>query len=145
VVLTRPRELTRKQLRELALALDEGGYTEQNLRTAWRDATNQDIAATIVGYIRQAALGEPLLPYEERVQRAVKRILAGRAWTQPQRQWLERIGQQMIRETLVDRDALDAGQFRAAAGGFRRLNKIFDDRLDQVLGELHDEVWRDAG
>ncbi len=145
VVLTRPRELTRKQLRELALALDEGGYTEQTLRTAWRDATNQDIAATIVGHIRQAALGEPLVPYEERVWRAVKRILSSRAWTQPQRQWLERIGQQMIRETLVDRDALDAGQFRTAAGGFRRLDRIFDDRLEQVLGELHDEVWRDAG
>lgn len=73
------------------------------------------------------------------------RILASRAWTQPQRQWLEPIGQQMIRETLVDRDALDAGQFRTAAGGFKRLNKIFDDQLEQVLGELHDEVWRDAG
>jgi type I restriction enzyme R subunit len=145
VVLTRPRDLTRKQLRELALALDESGYTEQSLRTAWRDTTNQDIAATIIGHIRQAALGEPLLPYEERVRRAVKRILASRAWTPPQRQWLERIGQQMIRHTLVDHDALDDGQFRAAAGGFRRLNRIFEDRLDQVLSELHDEVWRDAG
>lgn len=144
VVLTRPRELTRKQLRELALALDANGYTEQNLRTAWRDTTNQDIAASIIGYIRQAALGEPLLPYDERVRRAVTRILGGRAWTQPQRQWLERIGQQMIRETLVDRDAINAEQFRAAAGGFKRLNKIFDGQLDQVLGELHDEVWRES-
>jgi type I restriction enzyme R subunit len=145
VVITRPRDLTRNQLRELALALDGSGYTEQSLRTAWRDATNQDIAATIIGHVRQAALGEPLLPYEERVRRAVKRILASRPWTQPQRQWLERIGQQMIRHTLVDHDALDDGQFRATAGGYRRLNRIFDDQLDQVLGELHDEVWRDAG
>jgi type I site-specific restriction endonuclease len=45
----------------------------------------------------------------------------------------------------VDHDALNDGQFRAAAGGFRHLNRIFDDQLDQDLVELHDEVWRDAG
>ena len=52
-VLTRPRELTRKQLRELVLELDKAGFTETNLATAWREMTNQDIAARIVGYIRQ--------------------------------------------------------------------------------------------
>ena len=36
-VLTRPRELTRKQLRELALELDRAGYSEVNLATAWRE------------------------------------------------------------------------------------------------------------
>ena len=35
-VLTRPRELTRKQLRELALELDKAGYSEANLAIAWR-------------------------------------------------------------------------------------------------------------
>ena len=61
-VLTRPRDLTRKQLRELALELDQAGFTETNSPTAWREMTNQDIAARIVGYIRQAAIGDPLLP-----------------------------------------------------------------------------------
>lgn len=56
-VLTRPRDLTRKQLRELALELDRAGFSEAALATAWREMTNQDIAARIVGYIRQAAVG----------------------------------------------------------------------------------------
>jgi len=49
-MLTRPRELTRKQLRELALELDRAGFSETNLATAWREMTNQDIAARIVGF-----------------------------------------------------------------------------------------------
>ncbi len=53
-VVTRPRELTRKQLRELRIALDQAGFSETNLATAWRDLTNEEIAAGIVGYIRQA-------------------------------------------------------------------------------------------
>jgi hypothetical protein len=48
-VLTRQRELTRKQLRELALTLDKAGFSEANLAVAWREMTNQEIAARIVG------------------------------------------------------------------------------------------------
>ena len=75
-VLTRPRDLTRKQLRELALELDRAGFSEAKLVTAWREMTNQDIAASIVGYIRQAAIGDALLPYDQRVDRALNVILA---------------------------------------------------------------------
>jgi type I restriction enzyme R subunit len=96
-VLTRPRELTRKQLRELALELDKAGFTETGLATAWREMTNQDIAARIVGYIRQAAIGDALVPYDERVDRALNHLLAHLAsapWTTPQRDWLKRIAAQ---------------------------------------------------
>ena len=46
---------------------------------------------------------------------------------------------------LVDRLALDRGEFQAQAGGFIRLNKVFDGKLEQLIGDLADEVWRDAG
>ena len=78
-MLTRPRELTRVQLRDLQLALDQAGYTERNLEVAWREMTNQDIAARIVGFIRQAALGDPLLSYDERVDRALGKIVGSRS------------------------------------------------------------------
>jgi type I site-specific restriction endonuclease len=71
-----PRELTRKQLRELALELDRAGFSEASLAMAWREMTNQDIAARIVGYIRQAAIGDPLVPYNQRVDSALQKILA---------------------------------------------------------------------
>ena len=139
-VMQRPRELTRTELRALRLTLDEAGFTEASLRNAYRDTTNQEVAAGIVGYIRQAALGDPLVPYEERVRRALDRLLASRRWTAPQRQWLARIGKQLVQEVVVDREALNGGQFRAH-GGFDRLNKVFDGQLEAVLGELADGIW----
>ncbi len=144
VVTQRPRELTRKQLKEVELALAAAGYTETNLRTAWLDTTNASIAASILGFIRQAALGDPLVDYDERVDRALKKILARQAWTTPQREWLVRIGKQIKREKIVDREALDAGAF-ASQGGFRHLDKTFDGKLEQVLGDLGDAMWKDAG
>jgi type I restriction enzyme, R subunit len=144
LVTTRPRDLTRQQLRSLKLALDGAGYTETSLRVAWREATNQDIAASIIGFIRQQALGSPLVPYDERVDRALKAVLGRQPWTGPQRKWLERIAKQLREETVVDRASLDRGGFRDQ-GGFKRLNKVFDGRLDDVLGELSEAVWTEAG
>ncbi|MFM9709707.1 type I restriction-modification enzyme R subunit C-terminal domain-containing protein, partial [Streptomyces galilaeus] len=61
-VKVRPRNLTRQDLRELSLKLEQAGFTELALRTAWRDTRNEDVAASIVGFIRQGALGSPLVP-----------------------------------------------------------------------------------
>lgn len=141
VVVQRPRELTRSQLRELRLELDKMGFSDASLRKAWQDTKNEDIAASIIGFIRQAALGDPLIPYEERVKQAMRRILARQAWTTPQRQWLQRIGEQIIREMIVDRDALNQEPFQKD-GGFNRLNRIFDGQLEIILGDINEELWQ---
>ena len=143
VVTRRPRELKRAQLKELALALDQAGYNLSRLRAAWSEITNQDIAASLIGFIRAQAIGSPLVPFEKRVDRALEEILASRGWSQPQKKWLELIASQIRRETIVDREALDRGAFREQ-GGFNRLNKIFDGRLEAVLGDLHEALWKDS-
>lgn len=145
-VLTRPRELTRKQLRELALALDNAGFSEAKLSTAWREMTNQEIAARIVGYIRQAAMGDALVPFDQRVERALQKILSAQSWTTPQRQWLNKIAAQTKANFIVDRDALDDPNqlFKREGGGFQRLDKIFDGQLQQVLESFNDSLWQTA-
>ncbi|NCG17886.1 MAG: hypothetical protein GWP91_02595, partial [Rhodobacterales bacterium] len=80
----------------------------------------------------------------QRVDRALKKVLASQRWNPPQRRWLDRIGKQLKVETIVDREALDRGQFKAQ-GGFNRLNKVFGGKLEQVLGDLREELWRDVG
>ena len=144
IVTQRPRELTRAQLKSLRLALDLAGFTAINLQSAWRETTNEDIAASIIGFIRKAALGDALIPYSDRVDTAVKKILAGRAWTPPQRKWLERIGKQLKVEYIVDREALDEGAFQAQ-GGFKRINKVFEGRLEAILADINESLWQKVG
>jgi type I restriction enzyme R subunit len=145
-VVTRPRELTRKQLRELRVALDQAGFSEANLATAWRELTNQEIAAGIVGYIRQAALGDALEPYGQRVDRALQKVLASKPWTKPQREWLQKIAAQTKANQLVDRAALDEPDliFKREGGGFARLNKLFSGELQQVLDAFNESLWSPA-
>ncbi len=89
------------------------------------------MAASIMGWIRQAALGDPLMPYEKRVERALQRILASRSWSKPQRDWLQRIANQTKAITIVDREALDDDLlfFKREGGGWPRLNRVFGGEL----------------
>jgi type I restriction enzyme R subunit len=141
-VVQRPRELTRADLKALRAAFDAQGFSEASLRHAWKQAKNEDIAATIVGFIRQAALGDPLVPWPDRVKTAIARITSRGSWSEPQRKWLERIGNAVAYVGVADRAVLDEGQFRAAMGGFDRLNRVFDGRLDAILGDINEELWR---
>jgi type I restriction enzyme R subunit len=141
-VVQRPRELTRADLKTLRAEFDRQGFSEAKLRHAWKQAKNEDIAASIVGFIRQAALGDPLVPWPDRVKAAMSRVTKQGTWSEPQRKWLERIGKAVAQVGVADRAVLDEGQFREEMGGFTRLNRIFDGRLDAILGDINEELWR---
>jgi type I restriction enzyme R subunit len=143
VVVNRPKDLTRQQLSEIKLFLDEHGYSEAKLKTAWRNQTNQEIAASIIGYIRQAALGEALLPFEQRVANAMQKIYGLHSWTPVQRKWLERLAKQLTYEVVIDQQFVNRAFARD--GGTRQLDKIFGNRLDTILDTLADNLWQAAG
>jgi type I restriction enzyme, R subunit len=70
--------------------------------------------------------------------------MTSRAWTDQQKRWLKRIGEQIEKEIVVDRGAIDRQPF-IADGGFTRLNKVFDGELEGVLSGINEEMWKRAG
>lgn len=141
VVIQRPWELTRQSLKELAVELDRNQFREQDLRAAWKEAKNEDIAARIIGFIRQAALGEALVPWEDRVDQALARILASKDWKTPQKDWLTAIAKQMKANIIVDVPALNQEPFTSRFGGIRRANKLFDGDAESVLSDFNHTLW----
>jgi len=139
----RPRDLTRKELKEIATLLDGEGYSEAALRRAYGTARNADIAAHIIGFVRQAALGDPLVPYEARVENGVQKLLASRDWTQNQRRWLQRIGRALKDQPVGDPAILSDPLF-AQNGGFPVIDQEFDHKLGEVLMDLNAAIW-DSG
>ncbi len=139
VVVNRPQDLTREQLREVRLLLDGHGFSEASLQSAWRNQTNQEIAASIVGFIRQAALGEALLPFEQRVANAMQRIYDLQPWTPVQRKWLERLAKQLVHEVVIDDKQI--GEAFRNDGGSKQLDKRLGGQLAVVLEALNDNLW----
>jgi len=139
VMVKRPKDLTRSQLKEVRLLLDGAGYPEARVNAAWRNKSNQDIAAGIVAYIRQAALGEALLPFAQRVDQAMQAIYALHPWTPGQRKWLERLGKQLKHELVLD-DAFLNTAF-TNAGGAKGLDNLLGGQLAPVMGTLAGALW----
>ncbi len=142
VVVNKPRDLTREQLKEIKLLLDNAGFSEARLQTAWRNQTNQDIAASIIGHIRSAAIGEPLVPFEQRAARAMQHIYQSHNWLPAQRKWLERLAKQLVHEVIIDREFVNV-RF-GEQGGAKQLDKVLGNQLDTVLEALNDGLWQQA-
>jgi len=140
VVVNRPKDLTREQLREVRLLLDQHGFSEASLKSAWRNQTNQEIAASIIGYIRQAAIGEALLPFDQRVAKAMQNIYALQPWTPVQRKWLERLAKQLVHEVIIDPQQVNDA-FRND-GGLKALDRNLGGNLDRVLDALNANLWQ---
>jgi type I restriction enzyme R subunit len=139
VVVNKPRDMTREQLKEVTLLLDGAGYSEVSLRTAVRNQTNRDIAAKIVGHIRRAALGEPLIQFEDRVAQAMNKINDSHPWSNQQRKWLDRLAKQLVHEVVIDREFVN--ERFADNGGAKQFDKMLNNQLDMVLDELSEAIW----
>lgn len=144
VVCTRPRELTRDSLKSLKLELDRHHFTEQQLNTAWREWKNEEIAADIISYIRQCALGSALISHEERIKRAVDKLRKSHSFSKMELDWLAKIEKTLLQESVIDKSVFDMGIYKTN-GGFARINKIFAGKLEDYLQELNDYLYDDGG
>ena len=74
---------------------------------------------------------------------ALQKILATRAWTTPQRQWLQKIAAQTKANLIVDLAAFDDPDlvFKREGGGFARLDRTFGGELAQVLDAFNGALW----
>ncbi|MFQ2544604.1 type I restriction-modification system endonuclease [Aeromonas caviae] len=139
-IINRPRDLTRSALLQLQEWFDKENYNDSTLRAAWKAAKNQDIAARLVGHIRRAAIGDPLQPFEERVDRALARIKEQHDWNREQLTWLDRLADSIKEKVVLDDDTFKVGNYRRR-GGKPKLMQLFDDKLDELLAEFSQLIW----
>lgn len=140
IICSRPAELDRKSLRELLIALAQEGFNETSLKAAWKAAKNEDIAADIISFIRTLAVGNALLSHEERIKNAVNKVRKMKPWTTIQEKWIERFEKQLLKESVLQEKDLDEEPF-ADDGGYKRLNKIFENRLGEVINTINENLY----
>ncbi|MDE7197296.1 MAG: type I restriction-modification system endonuclease [Lachnospiraceae bacterium] len=141
IVATRPKELTRQSLRELKLILDRNNFSETKLQTAWKQMTNEDIAADIISFIRQRSIGDALIGKEERIHSAIVKTKAAHPeLSRLQRNWLERIEAYLLKEIVLNRESFEAPQFKIK-GGYAAIDKAFGNKLDAIIDEINSHMY----
>lgn len=143
IICTRPRELDRKSLRELRLQLEQAGFNARTLNTAWKAAKNEDIAADIISFIRTLAVGSALVSHDDRIRNAVNKVRALKNWNKTQNNWIDRFEKQLLQETVLQKENLNESPF-TDDGGYQRLNKIFDNQLDEVIDLINDQLYKET-
>jgi type I restriction enzyme, R subunit len=95
----------------------------------------------VIPSITFAQLAEELESLKNDRERTMvaEQFLASRAWTKPQQDWLKRIAKAIKENEIVDRPLFEEGAFQSA-GGFGRIDKVFDGKLAEVVGQLHEAV-----
>lgn len=143
IVCTRPRDLTRKALKDLKARLREEDFTQEKLNQT-KFGANAQIAADVVTWIRNAALGAPLIDHQERIHTAVTALKEKHNFNRDQLKWLERFELFLTRETVLSANDFEEEPFKMQ-GGFARIDKIFDNRLRDILDELNNYLYNELG
>lgn len=145
IVCMKPSDLTRKDLKSLMLTLDREGYTTQQLNTAISQMTNEEITADIISLIRRYALGSPLISHEERIHRAVEKLKKNHKFSKMELNWLGRIEKYLIEESVINVSVFDEDSRFKAQGGFKKIDKVFQFQLRDVVRELNGYLYDDGG
>ncbi|QDW75127.1 type I restriction-modification system endonuclease [Lachnospiraceae bacterium KGMB03038] len=143
-VCTKPAELTRADLKSLRLELERHNFTVKQLNSAWNAMTNQDIAADIIAFIRQQAIGSVLVSHETRVKNAFAKLKLNHEFNKNQLEWLKRIEKVLLDESVLDEKIFEVGAFRNA-GGFTIIDRRFGGKLRDIIGELNEYLYEDGG
>ena len=146
IVCTRPKDLTRADLKSLRLSLDVAGFTLPKLNTAVSQMTNAEMTADIISLIRRYTIGASLVSHEEKIKIAVQKLKAAHNFTAQELNWINRIERYLLNESLINVSVFDEvwTAFKNA-GGFKRINKAFGGNLANIIDELNNYLYDDGG
>ncbi len=137
ILLDRPAEWRTEVLADLRrkLADQPEGFTVDRLRQAYHHEL-----ADIISMIKHAGKGEPLLSAEERVNRAMARVTAGRSFTAEQGRWLDLIRRHLVENLTIDPDDFTLYTFTIAGATWNRVDYDFDNQLQPLLDQINQAI-----
>ena len=139
IICTRPKELTRASLK------DREGFTTQQLNTAISELTNEEMAADIISLIRRYAIGSALISHEARIRRAVDKLKKAHKFTAIEQKWIGRIEKYLMEESVLNVGVFDEDTRFRSEGGFKKIDRIFQNKLESIVLELNEYLYDDGG
>lgn len=137
IVLGRPKDWKTGALKELREKLALHKFPEKELRKAHQLVYNKALA-DIISMVKHAAREEePIFSAEERVDRALAKITAGKTLTEEQSQWMGYIREHLIENLTIDLEDFDYIPAFERHGGKAKASKVFDNKLEALIAEIN--------
>ena len=142
ILLERPRDWGTDALADLRRTLSTAPqrFNEETLRRA-HDVHYHKALVDIISMVKHAAREqEALLTAEERVDRALQALRAGRTFTPEQEEWLEFIRRHLVVNLSIDRGDFEVLPVFTQRGGLGKARKVFGSELDELIRRLNEAV-----
>lgn len=137
IILDKPKEWRTRVLNDLCDELVANSYPVKELQKAHEIVSHVSLA-DVISIVKHAAKEEELVfTAEQRVNRAIEKITAGKHFNEEQQRWLG-----LIREHLVTNLTLDEEDFRQMPvftrnGGLGKVRQIFGGLFGQLINEIN--------
>lgn len=145
IVTIRPKDLTFDELKDIKLKLEQNGFKESDLQSAWKEANHVQTAADIISFIRQAANGSKLVDHDVRIHNAMEKVYGMANWNIVQMKWLKRIEKQLLRNTVLAPNAKEVFNNQEFGfneyGGYKKMKAIFGKNTDQIIYVLNNNLY----
>ena len=135
-----PKLFKRKDLKELRYILDENGYKETELNSAYGKVENVNITADILSYIKKVLKGSTILDKEEKIQDIEKRIKRLKNWNPVQLKIIEKIISQLRENSYLTEEDFTSGIFKDNFGGYNKINQKLEDKLADIVSIINEEI-----
>ncbi len=142
IICTKPSSLTREALKSLEIELGRYNFTEKQLNTAVSELKNEDIVADIISLVRQQAIGSALINHEDRIKNAFTKLTKNHKFSKIERRWIQRIETHMLNNHILNIETFEESAFKIS-GGFNKLDKIFNNKLEDIIQEVNDYLYDD--
>jgi type I restriction enzyme R subunit len=137
ILLNKPKDWNTNALNELRQKLKESNYDEASLQKAHKVVYHKD-AVDIISMVKHAANEtEPLLSPDERVNKAIMRVTAGKNLNDEQQKWMEYIKEHLKQNMTLDEDDFSIVPALSDRGGLKKFKKVFADDYNKIINEVN--------
>ena len=139
VLLQHPKDWRPTVMDELKRTMNQNGFEPDKLQRAHRVKGFKALADVISMVKHAAAQQAPLLTAEERVNRAVDKLIENHPFTTEQKQWLSLVREHLVRNLSMDEEDFDLTPLLEMRGGKAKVRKVFGD-LPSLVSALNQAV-----
>jgi len=140
ILLQRPNGWCPKALADLRLALARNEFDVPKLQAAHERASHKALA-DIISMVKHAAQHQqPILTAEERVTRAMDRLMQTNQFNSEQKQWLSLIQEHLIKNLTIDEEDFDLTPLLQMRGGKAKEGQVFQNQFQSVIALLNSAV-----
>lgn len=99
----------------------------------------------MISLIRRYAIGSVLISHEAKVRKAVDKLRKAHTFTMQEQNWIKRMEDYLLNESVLNIQVFDEDSRFKSQGGFAKMNKVFGNKLENVVLELNEYLYDDGG